>query len=1060
MDRQQVFQRLKQICIRLLQVTASLSQNQNARKDLIDALSDLLTTLRALASQPGLLDAKLTEYAFVPISQVLRISRQVPVRALEICLECISTLLCAGWGGRLEPALSGQLLILFTFLAKPSSAENGISATSEELQSLALKCISELMTGVSRTAEGQQAITATPNIPALGEAVLVMLQSLTDSNANNIKFQAVCATKSTINAIADDDALASFLPRMISSLTKVLTPSSSNRPGFRVVEQGLDVFALLLGRLLSDAKVKNLPDEDPTKGLEDSIKVVRSTPWLQATSSQIKIALANVFKLRDHDKPEVRQTLLRLCLCVIQDCRTSLALCTSMATETMISLASHESSGGSIEHQLKGLLLVDQKLSDLLRESLHGWILALPRLMQSKDNHNRRRIINQISVSLRLFEQDPIILDERLADSLRDGVSAVFSDAKGLEELNENTYNTITDRSLALNSMKSLSFPSISLQFKGQDDMMSEFKLLVQEIAKSSSALAVVQALLGSIDMGTAEMRLASFWLSINLVREAAAINPSIDDFMDLGTPNPREELLDHLYSHSLSLLNQREPATETLWHFFALALETVALQAKQYKTEFRPELSEVLYPILHHMGSSNTALREHALTCLNIVADESGYANAGELVVKNVDYIVNAVGLKLAYGDVSPQAPQVLLMMMRLCGPSLLPYLDDLVDSIFEALERYHGYPKLAELLFSVLKGMTEEGVKTSQLAIKSDSSRQHEGKQSMEPTMADVMKTLKKLEADSRRRDEEEKKAPRESFPQNPWKEEKNPEDADGNPSEEDEHPPPQTEEPPPPAPRTFNILLKISELTQHYLTTTSPSLRNSLLSLLQTTMPALAKHENSFLPLINTLWPVLLPRLQDPEAYIVSSTLDTIALICEHAGNFMRTRVDDAWHLIQKVHKRTNTQSGINKSTIKSTQAVRAGRIETDMMSLSISANPTTELSRPEVYIDIPSRMIWNSLVKLLCTIAEHVTVRAERFEEILDMLDPVLESKNVRQALACSNADAVWLRLYKKSRRDESGKQSIIPVSGPGAAVQKRMIFGKVPAGKPHWQFVRI
>ncbi|USP77608.1 hypothetical protein yc1106_04882 [Curvularia clavata] len=1060
MDRQQVFQRLKQACIRLLQVTASLSQSPIARKDLIEALSDLLATLHALTNQPGLLDAKLAEYAFVPISQVLRISRQVPVRALEICLECISTLLRAGWGGGLEPALSGQLLILFTFLAKPSSAENGISATSEELQSLSLKCISELLTELSRTPRGQQAITATPNIPALGEAVLVVLQSLTDSKSNNVKSQAVCAARSIIEAIGDDDALASFLPRIVSSLTKVLTPSSSNRPGFRVVEKGLEILALLLSRLLGDAKVKNLPDIASNEGQEDSMKVVRSTSWLQATSSQIKIALANVFKLRDHDKSEVRKALLKLCLCVIQDCRTSLALCTSMATETIISLAGREGSGGLIENELKSLLLVDQKLSGLLRESLHGWILALPRLMQSKDDQNRHRVINQISVSLRLFDQDEIILDERLADSLRDGVSAVFSDAKGLAELKEITDNAITNQTLAISSMKSLSFPPISLPFKGQDNTMAEFRLLVQEIARSNSALSVVETLTSSIDTGTAEMRLASFWLSVNLIREVASTNPSIDDFMDLGTPNHREELLDNLYSHSLSLLNQREMDTETPWHLVALALETVALQAKQYRAEFRPELSEALYPILHSLGGPNPALREHALTCLNIVADASGYADAGELVIKNVDYIVNAVGLKLAYGDVSPQAPQVLLMMMRLCGPSLLPYLDDLVDSIFDALERYHGYPKLAELLFAVLKGMTEEGVKTSQLALTSNDEKETFGGRMTKPTMSDVIVTLKRLEADTRRRAEEEQEAVKEPFPQKPWKQEKEAENPDDNLDEEDsQQAPAQTEEPPPPAPRTFNILLKISELTQHYLTTTSPTLRNSLLSLLQTTIPALAKHENSFLPLIDTLWPVLLPRLQDPEAYIVSNALDTIALMCEHAGDFMRTRIDEAWHVIQKVHKRTSVHSSTSKVSNKDAPTLHTGKIEADMRSLSIVAKPKADLSRPEAYVDAPSRMIWNSLIRLLCAIAKHVTTRAERFEEMLDILDPVLERSDVRKALECSNADAVWLRLYKKGRRQGNREQSAIATS-TSAATQTQRMLGKVPIGKPHWHFVRI
>ncbi|RMZ67952.1 HEAT repeat [Pyrenophora seminiperda CCB06] len=1042
-----------------MSITANTSQNPSARKELTVALSDLLTTLRSVASRPSVLDAKLVEYAFVPISQVLRISRQVPVRALELCLECISTLLSAGWGGGLEPALSGQLLILFTFLAKPSSAENGISATSEELQSLALKCMSELMAEVTHTKQGQQAITATANIPALGEAVLVMLESLTDSNSNNVKLQAVHALKAIIDAIDDEDALASFLPRIVSSVTKVLTPSSSNRPGFRVVEQGLHVLGSLLLRILSDVQTKDLPEKAPLEETQNDTKVSRSTIWLQATASQIKIALASVFKLRHHDKPEVRQALLTLCLCIIQDCRTSLSLCTSMATETIISLAGYEGSGDSIEDQLKRLLSADQKLSDLLRESLYGWIVALPRLMQSKDDQSRRRIIQQISVSLRLFEEDSTVLDERLVNGLRDGVSAVFSDAKGLEELKEYTPHAITDRTLTLSSSKSLSFSPISLQLKGQDDTMAEFRILVHELARSNSALAVAQEITQSINLGTVEKRLASFWLSVNLIKDISILNPSVDDFMDFGTPNPREELLDDLYSHSLSLLNQREPTSETSWHFSALALETVALQAKRHGNDFRPELSEVLYPVLHHLGSSNTALREHALTCLNIVAEATGYQNAGQLVVGNVDYIVNAVGLKLAYGDVSPQAPQVLLMMMRLCGPSLLPYLDDLVDSIFDALERYHGYPKLAELLFSVLKGMTEEGVKAPQLLLEAGNGNKDATRRKKTVNMGDVVEVLKKLKEEARKRNEEEMETLNDSFPEKPWKEENAPKsgEQDGPIGDEEPTSPPQTEECPPPAPRTFTILLKISELTQHYLTTTSPSLRNSLLSLLRTAIPALAKHENSFLPLINTLWPVLLPRLQDPEAYVVSNALEIIGLTCEHAGDFMRTRIEDSWHLIKKVYQRTRQHEKRGKTiTTKGNFAsnLKITGIETGMNGLSMRQQATTtDMEKPELYVDAPTRMIWNSLVGLLCNIAKYVTLREERFEDSMDMLDPVLARLDVRKALECANADAVWLRLYKKCQYQHQ--------SGDEVGVNKvHLSIGKVPVGKPQWQFVKV
>ena len=61
-----------------------------------------------------------------------------------------------------------------------------------------------------------------------------------------------------------------------------------------------------------------------------------------------------------------------------------------------------------------------------------------------------------------------------------------------------------------------------------------------------------------------------------------------------------------------------------------------------------------------------------------------------------------------------------------------------------------------------------------------------------------------------------------------------------------------------------------------------------------------------------------------------------------------------------------------------------------------------------------------MIWDALVACLCAIAAHVSLRDEQFEELLDMLDPVLDSPEVRTKLESAGADTVWLRLYKRER----------------------------------------
>ncbi|KAF2993424.1 hypothetical protein E8E13_000112 [Curvularia kusanoi] len=1044
MERQRAFQQLKQPCIQVLQATATLAQDPGQRRRLIEALTSLLDTLVAVVSRPGALDSKLAEYAFVPVSQVLRLSRQVPVRALELCLECVSVLLRSGWGGGLEPALSGQLLILFTFLAKPSSAENGITATSEELQALSFKCIRDLLNETSRSQAAREALTAANNIPSLGEAVLVTLDSLAESQWNSIKLAAVDVVKHLGTAIVEDDALASFFPKIVSSFTRILTPGSTNKAGYRVIEQGLEVLTLLFTRLLSDRNTRNLPDLTSTDGADNPNQVLRSTSWLKATAAQIKIALANIYKMRNHDKSEVRRALLRLCLCIMRDCRKSLAACTSMSIETIIGLIGRDGANDAVENELRATLLADPKLADLLRESLHDWVVSFPRIMQSMDDNKRHLIIHQISVTLRVLGPDQAVIEDQLADALRDGLSAVLADSKGLEELDAGSTKFTLETGLVLGPHRPSEFQAIQLRLRGQQKLMSEFRLLLSQLARSECALSVAQSLIHTIGRGSQESQLATYWILVNLIRDVAVAAPSLNDFIDTGSSDLREELLEDLYSYSITILTNQDPHMALPWQFSALAVETVGLQAQRYQAEFRAELGEVLYPILHQLGSPNPALREHAITCLDIVSGASGYTNARDLVVDNVDYIVNAVGLKLAVGDVSPQAPQVLLMMMRLCGPSLLPYLDDLVGSIFEALERYHGYPKLVELLFSVLKGMAEEGVKAPQLAIEAPPSSHQTLVGHKDTSMSDVITTLKNIKEEKLKRAQEAAQEVPASFPQIPWKEE-----TAKDPDAADEQPPPEESEPPPPAPRTYQILFNVSELTQHYLTSASPSLRTSLLALLKTTVPALAKHENTFLPLINTLWPVLLPRLQDPEAYIVSNTLEVISIICEQAGSFMRSRIESAFDMLKTVHRRTrdrtSTARTAPKAGTKSIQdSIKLDNISTTLSSLSISPAAATSghLDRPELYTSAPSRMIWEALVGCLCAIASHVVLRDEQFEEVLDMLDPVLSRTDVKAALDKANADSVWLRLYKKQRQQGSG------------------VKWRMPEGRSEWNFITV
>ncbi|CAI6336940.1 unnamed protein product [Periconia digitata] len=1026
MERQHVFLQLKPACVNLLQVTATLPRQPNTHTALTKALTTLTQTLQTIISQAGPLDAKLTEYVFVPISQVLRISGTVPIHALELCLECILLLLQGRWGGALAPELSGQLLILFTFMAKPSSAENGISNSSEELQGLALKCTAELLLETSRSPTGKQYLIATSSIPALGEAVLVILDSLTNSPSGQVKLDAVGALRSLIAAVQDKDALASFFPRVVSSLTRILTPTSNNRINFRVLENCLQCMKDLFLLLLSDKETRHLPKSIPNAS-EEQAKTTRSLQWLQATASQIKLALSNVLKLRQHEKPEIQKSLLSLCLAVVQDCRKSLVECTGMAIETMVTLAGRGNSGDDVEVDLQLLLRADQELSALLLESLYGWMITLPRLMQSKDDTGRRQLIHQIAITLRLLNRNQVIIGDLLADHLRDGVSSVLEDSKMIESMVKTQPLMTWNAELGLKNSGILSFGPFPFRLKGQQDLMGDFSQLLAELAKSDTAVSVAQDLVNGFRTGPLTTQLANLWIAINLVRGMMEANPSIDDLIDFGTQDPHEESLDSLYSHSLEILAQQYTGHVEDWRMSALALEAIAMQAERYKIEFRAELSEILYPVLFHLGSPTSELRIHAATCLNIVSDACGYSSASELVIANVDYVVNAVGLRLSYGDVSPQAPQVLLMMMRLCGPSLLPYLDDLVGAIFGALERYHGYPKLVELLFAVLKGMVEEGVKAPQLCITASNEPLPWNEQQNDVVkMHNIIDSIRTMEETAIiKQSAKIEDLGINSFPRKPWNE------STSLPLENEETELQSPEKSPqdkiPPEPLTFSILLKISDLTQYYLTSSSPSLRSSLISLLQTTIPALAKHEDSFLPLINTLWPVLVSRLEDPEAYVVANVLEVVSLMCELAKGFMRSRIDAIWDSLKVVYRRTTKYDKSNKSRSNNAQYISpvADRSMLQKSSSNTISNADAKISN-EVYVTAPAHMIRESLIHLLCSIVKHVEIREEQFDDALNMLESVLERPDVKETLWMRNTDLVWLRLHRRGRQEFAAK----------------------------------
>lgn len=1004
--------------MKLSEVALKFMAKAGNAKEILTKLDDLHQALQIVSAQKDVLNDKLAEYVFFPISAVLKQLEKIPVRAEERTLECLLVLLNTAWKDQISSELGIQLLILFSFIADQKGARS-----SEELQTLTFRCLATLLSSLSNDNDGRDALLKAAIMPHLGKTVSVILDATTDAPSDTVRISAISALQSFCEAVSDHEALAiSFLPGIMSAMAKILTLKSANISS-KALSSSLHILTNLLPRIFSDVVTKRFPEKAAGTTSHDIGKRLDSV-WLKATAPQIKMVLANIIKLQQHDRENVRQELARLCTVLLQECKLALSDSVSMLLETLVTLADDNE---PIAGVLKVLLESEQAYSDILRSSLHYWIISLPRIMESTDDSKKQRRIHQIRVTFNMLNEigaDMTIIDRDMAVSLRDSVVNATNDPNQTRSIVDYGPDPQPTDLTRFQASQSTTFNNVMTVRKSQMDNIKEISQFIEQLSLDQSSLKIAQELVDSIYGASRKIQLASFWVALNILRDSFESTLSIDDLLDFGRNQglSKEELLEQLYDFSISTLTEQSTYEERDWRIQALALETLALQASRQKVNFRAELIEALYPVLHLIGSPVPQLRDHAIATVNIIARECEYKDSGELIVANVDYLVNAISLRLNTFDISPQAPQVLFMMVKLSGPPLLPYLDDLVDTMFAALESFHGYPKLVELLFAVLRVIVEEGSKAPQLAITDGKDAAQHLKSPLIPVpSAELVAYVKNIrERYEKAREEEDAPLP---VPQHPWKQsneeneekkgEAGPEEGDGQEMQrqaavKDE------EEKLPPAPRAYSLLLNISRLTQHYLTSSSAELRTSLLSLLNTTFPALAKHENSFLPLINTLWPVLLPRLDDSEAYVVSGTLDVLNAMCMNAGDFMSGRIDEAWSHIKRIHRLKTGKA--SKRVAKSVPIGSSGTMISNIGRASGREVATT--NGQQHYIDAPSRIIWESLVRLLSTVVRYVAVSDNIFDDILDIVSPILATQpEIREAMSTRNPDAVWLVLWR-------------------------------------------
>lgn len=937
-----------------------------------------------------------------------------------------------GWRQTLATAMGKQLLILMTLIAG-ADAKKQLEPPSEELKASAFTAIRILIQHLVLKDDGRSLFNDVGSKSVVDQLAYLLLEAVTTETSDQVQLAAAEALFALISAISNRILLASLLPRTASSLSHSLRSSTESRRTRKVLTSYLKSLTYILKSVLADAVVFPLPAPmTPSNNGEPAAANGLDESWLRATASQVNLVVIQVLKLRNHNHSDVRWSVAELCLMLISDCAKSLPEAVAVSIDATITIASMQDDN-PVTSKLEALAASHPDLAQKFAEKLYEWVQSLPRTMQSNDDSHRAILLGKSKVALALLARQTMITDALLrliVNKLIDAIAVLEQTTKSdLERLSEPRRITLQS-----SSAKTHTFHPLIMTESSQSATAHQLGALIETLrqvglANTASQLAIDR----TGDLGDSE-KLAGTWLAMACLRDSLDQQSILQLIQDQGTDDAlsRPGLVSELYTSVLPSLVKENTSKE--WRIAAMAIECTVLQAQQLEVAYRPELVDSLYPILSLLGSSNERLRHHAMTGLENLAQACMYSSTGDMLIENVDYLINAVGMKLNSFEISPQAPQVLLMMLKLCGARIIPYVDDLIESIFSALDNFHGYPEMVEILFRVLKAVVDESKKQPQLALMDNLVEVDHRRLKANPgQIYDILEDLKKRKIRKRKArgtDDEFVNAPR-----RPWKtfesemDALEKDDSQLDTDHQEETPAGTSEEGGNgKLSKSHDLLLSIARATAPHLSSPSPQVRSILLQMLEEVSPLLAKHENTFLPLINAVWPAVVPRLLEYDddafsaetSYNICAAADTISTLCQGAGSFMSSRMEEIFPKLRQLFEKMKEQQQGKPSTTST--SLETGRI----VSTQPENIPYPRSSRSRILA---------SLVRLLTSVLAHVRVSADVGDEILGMIVPFAhdgQDSDVRRTLEIFNEDSFW--LWRRMNRTGKGAEGGRPEGG--------------------------
>lgn len=699
------------------------------------------------------------------------------------------------------------------------------------------------------------------------------------------------------------------------------------------------------------------------------ITIERTQAWLMITKREFKKHLERILKVSGHQDWRARLAFIQFSYQILANCFETLDNCVPLLLETLLLFMDDDYPNVAIECRKlttdiighEGLQVTSLKA---LHDGLHCWIGELPRCMISGNEAEKINNMALITAAVMLFgEKSHAVLNEAITRHSDAWLTALEIDTESLNILEENgpgKYIELRDQDTTGHT---IIYPKVRFKHLASDRAIEKLSRMLNVIGRFGDlstwtdhfmryirdtddkscpeAIFIIHALLSGASVSEEDQDGFILW-------QHNVVTNDWDDQEYIGASLEEEhasketlkglslqimqDLLEHVIdpSSESSCFSSFAVATrQDIYDYEAtqvlsicLSLQIVGLVACIVERQrMQDELITLLYPLLAHLGSPNVRIHSYALITLDTIALICGECGTKELCVENIDYVINMVSQRLAMLLNNPRAPLVLKALVRIGGRGAIGYLEDSVEEIYDALDRYHMQGWLCGQLCSILTEVIQTLLTSTDMPddIDDEHTQAPTSELGISAEILDFLETQKQGQRDEEQEEtatmeeigkyflERQKKKEKEPTLENLLEKEKQGSRQEEGKQKEEEKgarlPPDDTQEP---LTKDQEMALDIMQKARHFLASPSSRLRAEMLSLFAAGVRLLSQRQDKIRVFVNDLWPQAVQRLSDQDNAVALNALQLVQVLLDVLGDFMLRRFEDLWPRFKELLK----------------------------------------------------------------------------------------------------------------------------------------------------------